>query len=99
VLYSFFCTDKPDSLDKRLATRPKHVERLKQLQQQGRLVLAGPNPNVDNVTPGDAGFSGSLIVAEFDSLKLAQAWAQQDPYIEAGVYSDITVKPFVQAFP
>ena len=99
MLYSFFCTDTSNSLEKRLATRAKHIERLKQLQQQGRLILAGPNPSIDTETPGEAGFSGSLIVAEFDSLDLAQAWVQQDPYVEAGVYSDVTVKPFVQALP
>ena len=99
MLYAFFCTDHSNSLEKRLAARPQHVERLQQLQQQGRLVLAGPNPAIDSEAPGEAGFTGSLIVAEFDSLELARAWAQQDPYVKAGVYQDVSVKPFVQALP
>jgi len=99
MLYSFFCTDNANSLEKRLAARSKHIERLKQLQQQGRLILAGPNPAIDSTTPGDAGFTGSLIVAEFESLELAEAWAKQDPYMEADVYRQVTVKPFIQALP
>ena len=99
MLYCFFCTDNENSLEKRLATRSKHIERLNQLQQQGRLILAGPNPAIDSTTPGDAGFTGSLIVAEFESLELAEAWAKQDPYVEADVYRQVTVKPFIQALP
>jgi len=99
MLYAFYCTDNSDSLEKRLAARSEHIERLHQLQREGRLILAGPNPAIDSATPGDAGFTGSLIVAEFDSLALAQAWAQQDPYVVADVYRDVIIKPFIQALP
>ena len=83
----------------RKSARPAHVERLQQLQDQGRLVLAGPSPAVDSDDPGDAGFTGSLIVAEFSDLAAAQAWADADPYVEAGVYASVVVKPFKQVFP
>jgi len=92
-------TDVPNSLEKRLSVRPQHVERLKALQEQGRLLLAGPLPAIDSDDPGDAGFSGSLIVAEFDSLEAAEAWANADPYIGAGVYESVTVKPFKKVLP
>lgn len=99
MLYAFICVDNPDSLAARSASRPKHVERLKDLQQQGRLILAGPHPAIDSMDPGDAGYSGSLIVAEFDDLSAAQQWADQEPYLAAGVYQSVSVKPFVQVLP
>lgn len=99
MLYAIISEDIPDSLGKRLSVRPKHLDRLQKLQNAGRLVVAGPHPAVDCENPGEAGFSGSLIVAEFDSLEDAQQWAQADPYVEAGVYEKITVKPFKQVFP
>lgn len=99
MLYAIVATDVPDSLEKRLSVRPAHVERLVALKEQGRMVLAGPNPAIDNVDPGAAGFSGSLIVAEFESLAAAQAWADADPYIGAGVYANVSVKPFKQVLP
>lgn len=99
MLYAIVATDVANSLEKRLSVRPAHVDRLVALKDQGRLVLAGPNPAIDNVDPGAAGFSGSLIVAEFDSLAAAQAWADADPYIGAGVYANVSVKPFKQVLP
>ena len=99
MLYSIVGIDVENSLQARLAARPKHVERLKQLVSQGRLVLAGPNPAIDSSDPGDAGFTGSIIIAEFNSLQDAQDWADQDPYILGGVYDSVEVKPFNQALP
>lgn len=99
MLYVINGIDIPNSLEKRLSVREKHLQRLRELQDQGRLVLAGPNPAIDSEDPGDAGFSGSLIVAEFDSLSAAEQWAQADPYIEAGVYETVAVKPFKKVFP
>ena len=99
MLYAIIATDVENTLDKRLAARPGHVERLHQLQAQGRLVLAGPHPAVDSNDPGAAGFSGSLIVAEFDSLAAAQTWAEADPYVAGGVYAQVLVKPFKQVLP
>ena len=99
MLYSIVATDHPASLEKRLGARPDHVARLNELREQGRLILAGPNPAIDSEDPGDAGFSGSIIVAEFDSLESAQAWADADPYVAAGVYADVTVKPFKKVLP
>lgn len=99
MLYAIIAEDIANSLNKRLQARPAHLARLQQLQAQGRLVLAGPHPNVDTENPGDAGFSGSLIVAEFSDLATAQQWAEADPYQEAGVYARVTVKPFKQVFP
>lgn len=99
MLYAIIATDVDNSLEKRLSVRPAHLERLQQLQTEGRLVLAGPNPAVDSNDPGAAGFSGSLIVAEFASLDAAQAWAKADPFVEAGVYAHVQVKPFKQVFP
>ena len=99
MLYAIVGQDVPDSLAARLAARPAHVERLKALQQQGRMVLAGPFPAIDSPDPGPAGFSGSLIVAEFASLEAAQAWAADDPYVAAGVYGSVSVKPFKQTMP
>lgn len=97
--YAIIGEDKPGSLDARLAARPAHLERLHTLQNQGRLLLAGPFPAIDNENPGPAGFTGSLIVAEFDSLDSAQRWADADPYIAAGVYAGVTIKPFKKALP
>lgn len=99
MLYAIISKDVENSLKKRLATRPAHLERLNALQDEGRLILAGPHPAIDSNDPGDAGFSGSLIVAEFEDLEEAQTWANDDPYKEAGVYSDVTVKPFKKVFP
>ncbi|HEX5628225.1 MAG TPA: YciI family protein [Usitatibacteraceae bacterium] len=99
MLYAIIAEDVPGSLDKRLAARPAHVERLKALQSEGRLVIAGPHPLIDAEDPGPAGFSGSLIVAEFASRELALAWASADPYVAAGVYARVTVKPFRKALP
>ena len=99
MLYAIISEDVEDSLDKRMSVRPAHVERLTQLNNEGRLVLAGPHPAIDNDDPGPAGFTGSLIVAEFDSLESAQAWADADPYIAAGVYKQVTVKPFRKVLP
>ena len=99
MLYAIMGEDVENSLEKRLRVREQHISRLKQLQQSGRLVLAGPHPAVDTSDPGEAGFSGSLIVAEFDSLEEAQAWADADPYIEGGVYKQVRVKPFKQVLP
>ena len=99
MFYALVGQDVPDSLERRLAARPAHLERLQALQQAGRLLLAGPFPNIDSNDPGSAGFSGSLIVAEFDTLADAQAWADADPYVAAGVYSSVGVKPFKKVFP
>ncbi|HHH48913.1 MAG TPA: YciI family protein [Gammaproteobacteria bacterium] len=99
MLYAIISEDMDDSLQRRQQARPAHLERLQALQDEGRLVLAGPHPAIDSEDPGAAGFSGSLIVAEFDSLRSAQAWADTDPYVEAGVYARVTVKPFKQVFP
>lgn len=99
MLYAIIATDAPNSLEGRLAARPAHLARLEQLKSEGRLVLAGPHPAVDSNDPGTAGFSGSLIVAEFDSLSAAQAWADADPYRAAGVYANVLVKPFKKVLP
>ena len=99
MLYAIVGQDVPGSLDKRLAARPAHLERLQALQFAGRLLLAGPFPAVDGNDPGAAGFTGSLIVAEFDSLAAAQAWADADPYVAAGVYASVAVKPFKKVLP
>ena len=94
MLYVILAEDVPGSLEKRLANRPAHLERLKALQDAGRIILAGPFPAIDSPDPGPAGFTGSLIVAEFDSLEDAQTWADADPFVAAGVYAAVTVKPF-----
>jgi uncharacterized protein YciI len=99
MLYAIVGEDRPDSLAARLAARPAHLERLKALQDQGRMIVAGPFPAIDSPDPGPAGFSGSLIVADFASLEAAQAWADADPYVAAGVYAGVLVKPFKKAFP
>jgi uncharacterized protein YciI len=99
MLYAIFGQDVADSLEKRKAARPAHLARLQALQDEGRLLLAGPFPAVDAADPGLAGFTGSLIVAEFASLETAQEWAAADPYIAAGVYSQVAVRPFKKVFP
>jgi uncharacterized protein YciI len=99
MLYAIISEDVDNSLPLRLSARPAHVARLQALQVEGRLVLAGPHPAIDNDDPGDQGFTGSLIVAEFPSISDAQAWADADPYIEAGVYAKVTVKPFKRVLP
>ncbi|MBV6286527.1 YciI family protein [Pseudomonas aegrilactucae] len=99
MLYAIIATDVADSLEKRLAVRPAHLERLQQLKAEGRIVLAGPHPAIDSNDPGAAGFSGSLIVAEFESLEAAKAWAQLDPFVAVGVYAEVVVKPFKQVLP
>ena len=99
MLYVIIGEDHPGSLEKRLAARPDHLARLEQLQAEGRLVLAGPCPAIDSPDPGPAGFSGSLIVAEFESLEAAQAWAAADPYVVRGVYAHVSVKPFKLVLP
>ena len=99
MLYAIISQDIKDSLQKRLTARPAHIERLTALQDEGRLIIAGPHPAIDSEDPGSAGFSGSLIVAEFASQSDAQHWADADPYVTAGVYDQVTVKPFKKVFP
>lgn len=99
MFYVIIGEDRAGTLDKRLAVRPDHVARLQALQGEGRLLLAGPCPAIDSPDPGPAGFSGSLIVAEFESLAAAKAWADADPYVAAGVYQKVTVKPFKKVLP
>jgi uncharacterized protein YciI len=99
MLYAIFCEDLPGSLERRLQNRPAHLERLKALQSEGRLVLAGPHPAIDSEDSGSVGFSGSLIVAEFPSQDAAVAWAVADPYCLANVFSKVTVKPFRKVLP
>lgn len=99
MLYVIYGEDVPDSLEKRMAVRPAHLERIKVLLDEGRLILAGPCPVIDSLDPGPAGFSGSLIVAEFESLAAAEAWAGADPYVSSGVYGKVTVKPFKKILP
>lgn len=99
MYYVIICEDQPGSLEKRLANRPAHLQRLEVLQAEGRLLLAGPHPLIDSESPGVAGFTGSLIVAEFANREAALAWAAEDPYAAAGVFSSITVKPFKKVFP
>ena len=99
MLYAIISEDVADSLEKRLSVRPAHIKRLQELQDAGKLVLAGPHPSIDSDNPGAAGFTCSLVVAEFDSLTDAQHWANDDPYIDAGVYAKVTVKPFKKVFP
>ncbi|MFV3410664.1 YciI family protein [Pseudomonas nitroreducens] len=99
MLYAIIARDITASQERRLAARPAHIARLEQLKEEGRLVLAGPHPAIDSNDPGAAGFTGSLIVAEFDSLAAAQAWADTDPYRAAGVYAEVVVKPFKKVLP
>ncbi|WP_028671411.1 YciI family protein [Saccharospirillum impatiens] len=97
--FSIVCEDVPDSLSLRLSARGEHLKRLEALKDAGRLLLAGPNPAVEANDPGDAGFTGSLIIAEFDSLADARTWADADPYIDAGVYAEVSIKPFKKVLP
>lgn len=97
--YAIISEDVPNSLSKRQSVRPAHVDRLKALKDEGRLLIAGPHPAIDSEEPGEAGFSGSLVVAEFASLEDAQAWADADPYIAAGVYQQVIVKPYLKVLP
>lgn len=97
--YAIISEDHPGTLEQRMAARPAHLERLQTLQNQGRLLVAGPHPAIDSDDPGNAGFTGSLVVAEFDTLAAAQAWADADPYIDAGVYARVVVKPFRKVLP
>jgi uncharacterized protein YciI len=97
--YAIISQDVENSLEKRLSVRPAHIERLQALKNDGRLLIAGPHPAIDSEDPGSEGFTGSLVVAEFDSLANAQAWADEDPYISAGVYQQVVVKPFKKVLP
>ncbi len=99
MYYTIYAKDVANSLENRLTTRPAHVERLKDLVDQGRLLVAGPNPAIDSEDPGVAGFTGSLIIAEFDSLEAARMWADVDPYVIAGVYESVEVKPYKKTLP
>ena len=99
MLYAILAEDVKNSLQDRLTARPKHLQRLTDLQDQGRLILAGPHPAIDSEDPAEAGFSGSLVVAEFESLEEAKTWADADPYVTAGVYANVTIKPFKKVFP
>ena len=99
MLYAVISQDVENSLEKRMSVRPAHVERLKLLQSEGRLILAGPHPAIDNIEPGEAGFTGSLVVAEFECLADAQAWADTDPYMASGAYASVIVKPFKKVLP
>ncbi len=97
--YAIISEDVAESLSLRAANRPAHIERLRSLAEQGRLLVAGPHPALDTEEPGDAGFTGSLVIAEFDSLEAAQAWADQDPYLLNGVYERVVVKPYKKVLP
>lgn len=99
MLYAISGTDGPDSLATRMTSRAAHLARVAELRDQGRLVIAGPHPRLDTGEPGTSGFSGSLIVAEFPSLTDAESWAQADPYVNAGVWAAVLVKPFIQVMP
>ena len=99
MLYAIISQDIENSLSKRMVARPEHVARLNELKDEGRLILAGPHPAIDVSEPGDAGFSGSLVVAEFDDLQKAREWADEDPYVVSGVYSSVVVKPFNKVLP
>lgn len=99
MFYMIYSEDVTDSLKLRLKTRPAHIERLKALKDQGRLLIAGPCPAIDSEDPGEAGFTGSLVVAEFDNLSDAQKWADADPYYKAGVYAKVVVKPYKKVLP
>lgn len=98
MLYVIYSEDNADSLEKRLSVRPAHLARLQLLQDEGRLLTAGPMPAVDSNDPGAAGFSGSTVIAEFESLEAANAWAEGDPYVAAGVYAKVTVRPYKKVF-
>lgn len=98
MYYVIFAQDKPNTLAQRLSVREQHLARLKALQAENRLLTAGPNPAIDDENPGDAGFTGSTVIAQFESLEAAKTWAKQDPYVAAGVYGDVSVKPFKKVF-
>lgn len=97
--YAIIAEDAPGTLEIRLDVRPRHLARLEQLKSEGRLFVAGPHPAIDSETPGPAGFTGSLVIAEFESLVAAESWAKADPYLEAGVYARVNVKPFKKVLP
>ena len=97
--YAIICDEVEDSLAKRMAARPAHLERLRILVEEGRVLAAGPHPAIDNEEPGDAGFEGSLLILDFPDIQAAREWAEADPYVEAGVFSKVTVKPFKKVFP
>jgi uncharacterized protein YciI len=97
--YMIYAEDVDNSLDIRMAARPAHLERIAKLVEQGRILVAGPTPAVDSEDPGPAGFTGSLIIAQFDNLQEAQKWADTDPYVEAGVFKSVTVKPYKKVLP
>lgn len=99
MYYAIISQDIENSLEKRKGARPAHIERLEALKAEGRLLIAGPHPAIDTADPGEAGFTGSLVVAEFESLDEAKSWADNDPYVEAGVYANVTVKPFKKVLP
>lgn len=99
MFYAIIAEDKPGTLEARMTARPAHLERLVSLKEQGKLLVAGPHPAIDSEDPGSAGFTGSLVIAEFASLNEAQAWADKDPYIDAGVYDKVTVKPYKKVLP
>lgn len=99
MLYAIISQDVENSLEKRMSVRPAHLARLETLKQEGRLILAGPHPAIDSNDPGEAGFTGSLVVAEFESLEAAQSWADADPYMESGAYEKVIVKPFKKVLP
>ena len=99
MYYSIVTEDKADSLERRMAARPEHLARLNELKDQGRLFVAGPNPAIDSEDPGPAGFTGSLVIAEFDSLEVAKKWASEDPYAKADVYANVSVKPYKKVLP
>ncbi|MBR9866682.1 MAG: YciI family protein [Oceanospirillales bacterium] len=99
MFYAIICEDEPGTLEQRMAARPDHLARLEALRDEGRLLVAGPHPAIDSEDPGPAGFTGSLVIAEFASLPQAQSWADQDPYKKAGVYRQVTVKPYKKVLP
>ncbi|ANG61895.1 hypothetical protein A8C75_04950 [Marinobacterium aestuarii] len=99
MFYAIMAEDKPDSLERRLQARPEHLARLEQLKNEGLLLVAGPHPAIDSEDPGPAGFTGSLVIAQFSSLEAAQTWANEDPYIKADVYARVTVKPYKKVLP
>jgi len=99
MYYAIIAEDREGTLEQRMAARPDHLARLTALRDEGRLLIAGPHPAIDSEDPGEAGFTGSLVVAEFESLQAAQQWAENDPYIAAGVYEKVTVKPYKKVLP
>jgi len=99
MYYAIMAEDTPGTLEQRMTARPNHLARLEALKQQGRLLVAGPHPAIDSEDPGPAGFSGSLVIAEFESLEAARDWADQDPYMAAGVYQKVVVKPYKKVLP